>query len=299
MNQVVTHRQATSALPWRDYLTLTKPRVVLLLLLTAIVGMHLATDGPVPLQTLLAGSVGLAFAMAGAAAINHVVDRRIDALMFRTRHRPLVLGRISTSQALAFAVMLTGVSMLVLTVYVNALTALLTLFGFVGYAFIYTLFLKRATPQNIVIGGLAGAMPPLLGWTAVTGQLDPHALLPVIIIFLWTPPHFWPLAIHRLQDYSKADIPMLPVTHGTEFTKSAILHYTLLLCIATLLPYITGMSGVFYLGCSTLLNLLFFLQTWRLKYAPTRDSAMQTFTGSIIYLTLLFLALLMDHYIGY
>lgn len=296
MSRAVVHPQTTNTLQWRDYLALTKPRVVLLLMLTAIVGMYLATPDTVPLQTLVAGSLGLAMAMGGAATINHIVDQRIDAIMARTQRRPLVQGRINPVHALAFAAVLTTLSMSILSVYVNVLTAMLTLFGFIGYAVIYTLFLKRATPQNIVIGGLAGAIPPLLGWTAVTGEISPHALLPVIIIFLWTPPHFWPLAIHRVEDYAKADIPMLPVTHGIDFTKTAILHYTLLLCIATMLPFITGMSGVFYFVCAIALNLVFFYQTWRLKYAPAPGAAMRTFTWSIIYLTLLFAALLIDHF---
>lgn len=297
MSRAAIQTRATQPgiIPWREYWSLTKPRVVLLLMLTAIVGMHLAPASSVPLSTLILGSLGLAMAMGGAAAVNHVVDQRIDAVMARTRRRPIVQGKISSRNALLFALALISASMLILYFTINPLTALLTLFGFAGYALIYTLFLKRATPQNIVIGGVAGALPPLLGWTAVTGQLDPYAMLPVLIIFIWTPPHFWPLAIHRLDDYAKADIPMLPVTHGVEYTKSSIFHYTLLLCITTMLPFITGMSGLLYLCSAVLLNLVFCYYAWRLKYAPYNGVAMQTFSYSIIYLTLLFAALLVDH----
>src|SRR5690606_220790 len=252
----------------RDYLELTKPRVVMLLMLTAIVGMFMATPDMVPLDVLLLGSLGMAFAMGAAAAVNHVVDQRIDAIMARTGNRPIVQGKISPQRALVFAAALSTASMFILSFFINPLTAFLTLFGIVGYAFIYTLYLKRATPQNIVIGGLAGAIPPLLGWTAVTNQIDPHALLLVLIIFIWTPPHFWALAIHRRDDYAKAGIPMLPVTHGIEYTKSSVLHYTLLLAICTLLPYLTGMSGLIYLSATLILNAIFLYYAVRLKYAP-------------------------------
>ena len=281
---------------WRDYFELTKPRVVLLLMLTAVVGMFLATPGMVPWEILIFGSLGMAFAMGAAAAVNHVVDQRIDALMARTENRPLVRGKINSQKALIFAAVLSVLSMTILSVFVNTLTAFLTLFGLIGYAFIYTLYLKRATPQNIVIGGLAGAIPPLLGWTAVTNSIDPHALLLVLIIFVWTPPHFWPLAIHRINDYSKAGIPMLPVTHGVEFTKTTILHYTLLLALCTLLPYLTGMSGLIYLVCTLVLNAFFVYYAVRLKFTPASGMAMKTFGYSIVYLALLFAALLIDHY---
>lgn len=299
MSRTITQAQTVTpnSTLWREYLALTKPRVVLLLMLTAVVGMHLTPVDSVPLATLLLGSLGLAMAMGGAAAVNHVVDQRIDAMMARTQRRPLVQGKINPAHALAFATFLIVGSMVILSVWVNPLTAVLTLFGFAGYAIIYTLYLKRATPQNIVIGGVAGALPPLLGWTAVTGQLDAHAFLPVLIIFVWTPPHFWPLAIHRLDDYSKANIPMLPITHGIDYTKTSILHYTLLLCIATMLPFITGMSGLVYLASAIVLNLVFFYYAWRLKYAPYPGIAMKTFAWSIIYLTLLFAALLVDHFL--
>jgi heme o synthase len=281
---------------WRDYLELTKPRVVMLLMLTAIVGMFMATPTMVPLDVLLLGSFGMACAMGAAAAVNHVVDQRIDALMARTGNRPIVQGKISPQKALLFAAVLATVSMFVLSFFINTLTAFLTLFGIVGYAFIYTLYLKRATPQNIVIGGLAGAIPPLLGWTAVTNQIDPHALLLVLIVFVWTPPHFWALAIHRRDDYAKAGIPMLPVTHGIDYTKSSVLHYTLLLCLCTLLPYLSGMSGLIYLAATLVLNAIFLWYAFRLKYSSAPGIAMKTFGYSIVYLMALFIALLVDHY---
>ncbi len=268
----------------------------MLLMLTAIVGMFMATPAMVPLNVLLLGSFGMACAMAAAAAVNHVVDQRIDALMARTGNRPIVQGKITPQKALAFAAILSALSMFVLSFFINTLTAFLTLFGSVGYAFIYTLYLKRATPQNIVIGGLAGAIPPLLGWTAVTNQIDPHALLLVLIIFVWTPPHFWALAIHRRDDYAKAGIPMLPVTHGIEYTKTAVLHYTVLLCLCTLLPYLAGMSGLIYLSATLALNAVFLWYAFKLRFTNTNGIAMKTFGYSIIYLMGLFIALLVDHY---
>ena len=289
--------QTTTVKPhWRDYLELTKPRVVMLLMLTAIVGMFMATPDMVPLNVLLLGSLGMAFAMGAAAAVNHVVDQRIDAIMARTGNRPIVQGKISPQRALLFAAALSVASMFILSFFINPLTAFLTLFGIVGYAFIYTLYLKRATPQNIVIGGLAGAIPPLLGWTAVTNQIDPHALLLVLIVFVWTPPHFWALAIHRRDDYAKAGIPMLPVTHGIDYTKSSVLHYTLLLAVCTLLPYLSGMSGLIYLSCALVLNAIFIVYAVKLKFGNTPGIAMKTFGYSIVYLMLLFIALLVDHY---
>ncbi len=286
----------SSQVTWRDYMELTKPRVVMLLMLTAIVGMFMATPGMVPLDILIIGSFGMACAMAAAAAVNHVVDQRIDAIMARTENRPLVRGKIGSYKALMFAGVLSVISMFTLSFFINTLTAFLTLFGIVGYAFIYTLYLKRATPQNIVVGGLAGAIPPLLGWTAVTNSIDPHALLLVLIIFVWTPPHFWALAIHRRDDYAKAGIPMLPVTHGIEFTKNSVLHYTALLSLCTLLPYLTGMSGVIYLVTTLALNAIFLYYALKLKYAPQPNTAMKTFGYSIVYLMILFIALLVDHY---
>lgn len=281
---------------WRAYWELTKPGVVALLMVTAVIGMFLSTPGMVPLRVLVLGSLGLALAMMSSAVINQVMDQRIDAIMARTRQRPLVQGRVHTGAALFFAGLLCVLSLGILTFFINPLTAVLTFFGVIGYAVIYTLWLKRATPQNIVIGGLAGAIPPLLGWTAVTNEVHPHALLLVLIIFAWTPPHFWALAIHRRDDYAKADIPMLPVTHGLEFTKTAVLLYTVILLLTGLLPYLTGMSGLIYLAGSTLLGLVFLVYAIRLKFQSDPRIPMKTFGYSITYLFLLFLFLLVDHY---
>lgn len=285
------------AASWRDYLELTKPKVVLVLMLTAVIGMFLSTPGWVPLEILIFGSLGMAMAMGASAVVNHVMDQRIDALMERTHNRPVVAGKINSKKALVFATLLSIASMVILEVFTNRLTAILTFFGIVGYAFVYTMYLKRATPQNIVIGGLAGAIPPLLGWTAVTNEIHPHALLLVLIIFVWTPPHFWALAVHRKDDYAAADIPMLPVTHGIEFTKTSILLYTILLIVTTLLPYLTGMSGKLYLCAALVLGLWFLAYAIKLKYRPQPATAMKTFGFSIGYLMLLFIALLVDHYI--
>ncbi|MCD6062000.1 MAG: prenyltransferase family protein [Moraxellaceae bacterium] len=274
-----------SATPmWRAYWDLTKPGVVALLMITAVIGMFLATPGMVPLDVLILGSLGLALAMMG------------DAIMARTSKRPLVQGRVNTRAALIFAAVLCIASLLILDVFINRLTAVLTFFGVIGYAFIYTLWLKRATPQNIVIGGLAGAIPPLLGWTAVTNDVHPHALLLVLIIFAWTPPHFWALAIHRREEYAKADIPMLPVTHGLEFTKTSVLLYTVILFLTALLPFITGMSGLIYLVGSTALGIVFLVYAVRLKFRDDPKVPMKTFGYSITYLFLLFVVLLVDHY---
>lgn len=281
---------------WRDYYEMTKPKVVLLLLLTALVGMCLATEGWVDLQVLVFGMLGIGLLSSSAAVINHVVDRRIDSQMARTFNRPVPKGKISPRRAIIFAAVLAVIGYISLEVWVNRLTALLTLASLVGYAFIYTMYLKRATPQNIVIGGLAGAAPPLLGWTAVSGEIHPYALLLVLIIFTWTPPHFWALAIHRVKDYARAEIPMLPVTHGIEFTKTSVFLYTILLGIVCLMPYLIGMTGVIYLIGSTLLNLGFLYYAWKLKYACEENTAMQTFTFSILHLMVLFVVLLVDHY---
>jgi len=283
---------------WRDYLELTKPKVVVLLMVTAIAGMFLSTNpaGMVPINILLLGSLGLAMAMAASAVINHVVDQEIDAVMSRTHNRPVATGKIKPQNAVVFALALTVFSLLILDQAINRLTAVLTLFGVIGYAGIYTFYLKRATPQNIVIGGLAGAIPPMLGWTAVTGTLDPEAFALVLIIFIWTPPHFWALAIHRQKEYAKAEIPMLPVTHGEEFTKTNILYYTILLFVSALIPFIIGMSGFIYLVSAFLLGLVFLIYAVRLKYFPNTTLPMKTFGYSITYLFLLFTALLVDHY---
>ncbi|MDX1634156.1 MAG: heme o synthase [Marinobacter sp.] len=284
-------------LSWRDYLELTKPRVVALMMLTAVIGMLLARPGVPSWTVLVFGNLGIALLAGAAAVINHVVDQKIDTVMARTRKRPVATGRISPLDALVFATALALAGMLVLVWQVNALTAWLTLASLVGYAGVYTLFLKRATPQNIVIGGLAGAMPPLLGWTAVTGQVDGHALLLVLIIFAWTPPHFWALAIHRKEEYAQAGIPMLPVTHGNRYTELHILLYTLMLLAASLMPFVTGMSGPIYLAGSLVLGLRFLQYSVRLLRGDDRRVALATFKYSITYLMALFVVLLVDHFI--
>ncbi|WP_233079583.1 heme o synthase [Rheinheimera soli] len=281
---------------WRDYYQLTKPKVVALLVLTAWVGMMLAQPGLPKLGLMIAATLGIGLLSAAAAAMNHIVDQRIDAQMARTYNRPVARGRLSTTQAVKFSVLLAGTGFLLLFIAVNPLTAWLTLASLFGYAVVYTMFLKRATPQNIVIGGLAGAMPPLLGWTAMTAEVHAHALLLVMIIFTWTPPHFWALAIHRRDDYAKVNMPMLPVTHGIEFTKSAIFLYTLVLFLVCLLPYLVGMTGAVYLVGSTVLNLGFIWYAWQLKFNAKPETAMATFKFSIWHLMVLFLVLLLDHY---
>ncbi|MDF3126940.1 heme o synthase [Rheinheimera sp. 1928-s] len=281
---------------WRDYYQLTKPKVVALLVLTAWVGMMLAQPGLPKLGLMIAATIGIGLLSAAAAAMNHIVDQRIDAQMARTYNRPVARGRLSTTQAVKFSVLLAGAGFLLLFIAVNPLTAWLTLASLFGYAVVYTMFLKRATPQNIVIGGLAGAMPPLLGWTAMTAEVHAHALLLVMIIFTWTPPHFWALAIHRRDDYAKVNMPMLPVTHGIEFTKSAIFLYTLVLFLVCLLPYLVGMTGAVYLVGSTVLNLGFIWYAWQLKFNAKPETAMATFKFSIWHLMVLFLVLLLDHY---
>ena len=282
---------------WRDYYEMTKPNVVLLLLLTALVGMCLASETWIPAQTLIVGLFGIGALSSAAAVVNHVVDHEIDSKMARTFNRPVAKGRVTSKQAITFAFILGVLGFVALDLWINQLTAILTLAGLVGYAGIYTLFLKRATPQNIVIGGLAGAIPPLLGWTAVTGEIHAYPLLLVLIIFTWTPPHFWALAIHREKDYAKAKIPMLPVTHGVEYTKTFVLLYTVLLFIVCLLPYLAGMADLIYLAGSSVLNAGFLYYGYKLKYSPDEHTAMQTFRFSIIHLMVLFVVLLLDHYI--
>jgi protoheme IX farnesyltransferase len=261
--------------------------------------MFLAVPGWPPLNAVVAGTLGIALAASSAAAINHLLDRRIDAVMARTRDRPLPSGQLGVRQVLWFALILGVVSMILLVVWVNPLTAVLTFFSLIGYAIIYTLWLKRATPQNIVIGGAAGAAPPLLGWTAVTGSIDPGALILFLIIYAWTPPHFWALAIHRRHDYAAVDIPMLPVTHGVQFTRWHILFYTILLIIVTILPFLTGMSGLPYLSGVTVLNIGFLWYALRMLSGKDESLPMQTFGYSIIYLMLLFVFLLVDHYLHF
>ena len=282
---------------WRDYYELTKPRVVQLLVFTAIVGMFLATPGMVPLGTLLFASLGIGLAAASGAAVNHVLDSRIDAAMARTRDRPLPSGRINERDALTFALGLGLLGLGVLALLVNALTAALTFASLIGYAVVYTVYLKRATPQNIVIGGAAGAAPPVLGWAAVQGEVTSDALLLFLIIFTWTPPHFWALAVARRADYERAEIPMLPVSYGDALTKSFVVYYTILLIIVTVLPYLTGMSGPLYLFGALALGGGFLYYALRLKAAPDGEMAMQTFAYSISYLMALFSFLLVDHYI--
>jgi heme o synthase len=282
---------------WRDYYALTKPRVVQLLVFTAIVGMFLATPGMVPVETLILASLGIGLAAASGAAVNHVLDQRLDAAMLRTRRRPLPAGRITERDALAFALGLGLLGLAILALFVNSLTAILTFFSLIGYAVIYTVYLKRATPQNIVIGGAAGAAPPVLGWAAVNNDVSGHALLLFLIIFTWTPPHFWALAVARKADYEKAEIPMLPVTHGETLTRSFIVYYTILLVIVTLLPYLTGMSGTLYLFGAVLLGAGFMHYALRMKRTSSLVVAMETFSYSITYLMALFVFLLADHYI--
>ena len=282
---------------WRDYLELTKPKVVVLMLITSLVGMFLATRAGVPWTVLLFGNLGIALCAGGAAAVNHVVDRRIDAVMARTHKRPLAEGRVTPAAALTFALVLAVLGQALLLAFTNPLTAWLTLASLLGYAVVYTGFLKRATPQNIVIGGLAGAAPPLLGWTAATGHVSAEPLLLVLIIFAWTPPHFWALAIHRKEEYAKADIPMLPVTHGEHYTKVHILLYTCMMFAVTLLPYAIHMSGLLYLGCAVALGARFLRWAWVLYRDSQPHAAINTFKYSIWYLFLLFIALLVDHYL--
>ena len=281
----------------RDYWSLTKPRVVALIVFTAVIGMFLAVPGLPPLRAALLGTLGIWLAASSAAAINQILDSRIDAQMARTSWRPLVAGTLTTRQALVFALVLGALAMAVLLLWVNPLTALLTFASLIGYAVVYTVYLKRATPQNIVIGGLAGAAPPALGWAAVTGQLHPHALLLVLIIFVWTPPHFWALAIFRRDDYARAMVPMLPVTHGVQYTRWQILFYTVLLVAVTVLPWATGMSGLFYLGGALVLGAVFVWYAWQLMDPPDEFFPMRVFNYSIVYLMALFAFLLLDHWL--
>lgn len=282
---------------WRDYLTLTKPRVVAVLVLTSMVGMLLARPVLPSVELFVLANLGIGLAASAAAAVNHVVDRRIDAMMSRTKHRPVSEGKVSPINALLFAFALGVTGLGILVIVANPLTALLTFASIIGYAVIYTLYLKRATPQNIVIGGLAGAAPPLLGWVAVTNTIDPYALLLVAIIFAWTPPHFWALCIAKKEDYATADVPMLPVTHGDEYTRLQMLLYTILMVLVTMLPYLSGMSGVLYLLGVTIINARFLILLK--KHSDTKDpqDAMALFWYSIRYIMWLFLFLLVDHFV--
>jgi heme o synthase len=289
---------ALSRLRWRDFLELTKPRVSLLIVFTAIVGMVLASPGMVPLPALVFGTLGIAMASGSAATLNHILDRRIDREMARTRRRPLATGSLRTNQALGFAGVLCVGSMMVLWLSVGSLCALLTFGSVIGYAVIYTVWLKHATPQNIVIGGAAGAAPPLLGWVAVTHSIDAQALVLFLIIFTWTPPHFWSLAIARRDEYAKVGIPMLPVTHGIPYTCRQILIYTVLLILCTLLPVVIGMSGLIYLTAALLLDarFLYLALALALRRGVRPDLPIRTFRFSITYLTALFGAFIADHY---
>jgi len=281
---------------WREYLDLCKPKVVLLILFTALAGMFLSTEGMVPFNAWFWGLIGIGLAASAGAALNHWVDEEIDARMDRTRSRPLPQGSISGRQAVSFALALAAMSMVILLGFVNALTAVLTLASMIGYAVIYSMFLKRSTPQNIVLGGAAGAAPPVLGWTAVTGELHGEALLLFLIIFVWTPPHFWALAIKRVDDYSRAQVPMLPVTHGIAYTKLHVLLYTILLVVVTIMPFVTMMSGTIYLAGALALGAGFVFYSVRLYRSPGDQYAMKTFGYSIFYLSALFAFLLIDHY---
>jgi len=282
---------------WRDYLEITKPKVVLLLVFTALVGMALAVPGWLPLQESVIGLIGIGLASSSAAAINHVIDQRTDAIMKRTENRPIPQGALTTKQCLIFAFLIGALGMVLLVLFVNVLTAVLTFFSLIGYAVVYTMYLKRATPQNIVIGGAAGAMPPLLGWVAVTGEITAGALLLFLIVFIWTPPHFWALAIHRRDDYAKVDIPMLPVTHGIPFTRVQIMLYTVLLVIVTIFPYLIRMSGLLYLTGALILGGMFLFHAWKLFDDEATRQPIKTFVFSINYLMWLFGIMLIDHYL--
>ena len=282
---------------WHEYYELCKPRVVMLIVFTAFVGMLLASPGLPPLSAVLLGTLGIGLQAAAAAAVNQVIDRRIDARMARTCGRPLVTGTLSLQESIIFAAMLGSAGMWILYRWVNPLTAWLTLLTLVGYAGVYTVYLKRATPQNIVIGGAAGAAPPVLGWTAMTGQLHPHALLLFAIIFVWTPPHFWALAIERHEEYAAAGIPMLPVTHGLRYTRLQVLLYTVLLLAVSVLPFAVGMSGWLYLAGTLAFDAVFLVYAVRLNWWPKPGLPMRTFGYSIIYLSGVFSLLLADHYL--
>lgn len=282
---------------WRGYLEITKPKVVLLLVFTAMVGMALAVPAWPPLQEAFFGLLGIGLASSSAAAINHVIDQRSDAQMGRTKNRPIPQGHLNTTQCLVFAFALGIIAMVMLVVLVNSLTAVLTFLSLIGYAVVYTVYLKRATPQNIVIGGAAGAMPPVLGWAAVTGEVTAGALLLFLIVFIWTPPHFWALAIHRRDDYAKVDIPMLPVTHGIAFTRIQIFLYTILLLIISIFPYLIQMSGLLYLVAAVVLGAMFLYHVIKMFDEKNEKQPIKTFVFSINYLMWLFAVMLIDHYV--
>src|SRR5210317_599728 len=281
----------------KNYYELCKPNVVLMMLITALVGSLLASKTLAPLSLIAFAMLGIGLCASSAAAINQIIDRKADANMNRTENRPIPQGEVSPINASIFAFILALLGAAILVIYVNTLTALLTLASLIGYAFVYTVYLKRATPQNIVIGGLAGAAPPLLGWTAVTNSVDPNSLLLVLIIFAWTPPHFWALAIHRKDDYAKENIPMLPVTHGVQFTKLQIILYTIILILVSLLPFVVMMSGILYLISALILGAIFLYYAVRLYFDEANALAFPTFVYSIYYIFLIFAALLIDHYL--
>ena len=281
----------------KNYYELCKPNVVLVMLITALVGSLLASKNLAPLSLISFAMLGIGLCASSAAAINQIIDRKADANMNRTENRPIPQGEVSPINASIFALILGSLGAAILVIYVNTLTALLTLASLIGYAFVYTVYLKRATPQNIVIGGLAGAAPPLLGWTAVTNSVDPNSLLLVLIIFAWTPPHFWALAIYRKDEYAKENIPMLPVTHGVQFTKLQIILYTIILILVSLLPFVVLMSGIFYLMSALILGAIFLYYSVRLYFNEDNEQAFPTFVYSIYYIFLIFAALLIDHYL--
>ena len=296
----MTTETAVKSASWRDYFELCKPKVVALLLLTSIVGVVLASPrGELSLFVLVVSTLGIGLAAAAGAVINQVVERENDARMARTEGRPLPQGKVTQQNAFIFAVLLAAASVFILTAWINVLTAVLTFASMIGYAVVYTMYLKKATPQNIVIGGLAGATPPLLGWTSVTNSIDPHGLLLVLIIYTWTPPHFWALAIHRRDDYAKVNLPMLPVTHGVEFTKYSILGYTILMILVTIFPYLIGERGLIYLAAALLLGLYFLYMVMQLMFSPRHNIAIKTFVYSINYLMLLFVSMVVDHYLPF
>jgi protoheme IX farnesyltransferase len=295
MTELILRKAST--LHWREYFALCKPKVVALIVFTAVVGMLLSTPGAIPLDALVFGTLGIGLGAASGAAVNHWVDQRIDAVMERTHNRPLPTGQLSSRAAITFALLLGALSMAILVAFVNPLTAVLTFISMIGYAVIYTMFLKRSTPHNIVLGGAAGAAPPVLGWAAVTGQVNTEALLLFLVIFIWTPPHFWALAIKRRKEYAKAGVPMLPVTHGVPFTKLNILLYTLMLLAVTLLPFMIQMSGVIYLAGALALGIGFVYHAVVLYRAEGDEHTMKTFGYSIFYLSALFAFLLADLYV--
>ena len=293
MTDITTNSAAT----WRDYYEMCKPRVVMLMILTSLVGMFLAVPGMVPVDVLVLGNLGIALVAGSGAVVSHLIDRKIDVVMKRTHNRPIPQGRVDPLQAGIFAAVIGLAGMAILMLWVTPLSAWLTLASFIGYAFIYTGYLKHATPQNIVIGGLAGAMPPLLGWSAVTGAIEADAVVLVLIIFAWTPPHFWALAIHRKEEYAKSGVPMLPVTHGERVTKIHITAYTAILVVISVIPYFSGMSSLLYLTAALALGAGFMFWSLKLMRNPVPSTAMDTFKYSIVYLALLFVALVIDHYL--